>query len=61
MLISIVVDGIDCTRAAERIDLQMRINLRNGIRHVNFGLDLRREVGVGVGSRVRRGLGREEE
>ena len=41
MLISIVVGRLDCGRAALKIDMQMKINLRNGIKHVNFGLDLR--------------------
>ncbi len=41
MLISIVMEGLDCTKAAKKIDNQMKVNLRNGIKHINFGLNLK--------------------
>lgn len=41
VLISIAVNKLDCTRATNKINTQMKINIANGIRHINFGLNLK--------------------
>ena len=46
MLISIAVNRLDCGRACEKIDQQMKVNLANGIRHINFGLNLKEDAQI---------------
>ena len=41
VLLSIVVNRLDCSKATAKIETQMKINLANGIKHINFGLDLK--------------------
>lgn len=41
VLLSIVVNRLDCSKATAKIEAQMKVNIANGIRHINFGLDLK--------------------
>ena len=41
VLLAIAVNRLDCTKDTEKIEAQMKLNLANGIRHINFGLDLK--------------------
>jgi TFIIF-interacting CTD phosphatase-like protein len=43
VLLAIAVNRLDCTKATKKIEAQIKLNLANGIRHINFGLDLKQE------------------